>query len=158
MDRRATNWIIGIVAILFIVFCVYWFEDEITGYPAPWQSIPSGSAIGQNDPQLRKDSNALIGTWQSTQDANYTLIIDPGGTTMERYAGDSSSDATGTISLFTSANPDIDFQGDVAPDVVYVKISNADLTRYFSIVEATNDSLKLTYLDRGNELDFTRVR
>ena len=39
----AKKWALIVLALLFILFCTYWYEDEIRGYPAPWTSQTASS-------------------------------------------------------------------------------------------------------------------
>lgn len=101
----------------------------------------------------------VVGSWQSTDDPNYSVTITASGKWTDSYKGadaSSSVSETGTYELFTSQNPDKDFTGVLVPGVVYVKVSEGSSVLYFSVLEASSDNLQLSYLDRGNTLSFVK--
>jgi|GEM_PF-1307037 hypothetical protein len=103
----------------------------------------------------------IVGSWQSTDDANYSVAITSAGKWTDSYKGSNASSSvseTGTYELFTSADPDKDFTGTLVPGVVYVKVSEGTSVLYFSVLDASASNLQLSYLDRGNTLSFVKVQ
>jgi len=125
-------------------------------------SPASGSTLATEAPTtLNAAATAVnvVGTWQSTDDPNYSVVITSDGKWTDNYKGadaSSSTSETGTYELFTSTNPDKDFTGVLVPGVVYVKVSEGTSVLYFSVLEASGQQLQLSYLDRGNTLSFTK--
>lgn len=103
----------------------------------------------------------IVGTWRSTDDANYTVAITSAGKWTDSYAGSNASNSiseTGTYTLFTSSDPDKDFTGTLVPDVVYLKVTEGKDTLYYSVLSAEGNTLQLSYLDRGNTLSFVKTQ
>jgi hypothetical protein len=126
---------------------------EHTMIPAPAPTTPAPAA-----PDLQTATANVVGSWQSTDDAQYTVAITASGKWTDAYGSDASATQTGTYTLFTSDKPDKDFTGILQPGVVYVKVVEGNSTLFFSVLEATGTNLQLSYLDRGNTLSFVRVQ
>jgi putative hemolysin len=64
----------GIAALVIIVFCVYWYENETKGFPAPWQTqtasttTPGGQGVGLANP-ASTNCITLGGTLEIVNDA-----------------------------------------------------------------------------------------
>ncbi|MDR3571649.1 MAG: hypothetical protein P4L81_05670 [Candidatus Pacebacteria bacterium] len=103
----------------------------------------------------------VVGTWQSVDDPNYTVVITADGKWTDKYkGGDASSSVseTGTYKIFTSANPDPGFDSTIVPGTVYTVVKEGKSTLYYSVLEASGTNLQLSYLARGNTLAFVRVQ
>jgi hypothetical protein len=103
----------------------------------------------------------IMGSWQSTDDFNYTVNVDANNKWTDSYRGSDASSSvseTGTYTLFTSANPDKSFTGVLVPGVVYLKVAEGKTVTYYSVLKAAGDELQLSYLDRGNTLSFVRPK
>ena len=104
---------------------------------------------------------SIVGTWQSTDDPNYSVTVTSDGGWTDSYKGSGASDSTsqtGTYKLFTSQGPDKDFTGTLVSGVVYLKVTEGKDTLYYSVLAANGTQLQLSYLDRGNTLSFVRVQ
>src|SRR5260370_1227015 len=75
---------------------------------------PASNVVQTPAPRLDPSTVATnaVGTWQSTDDPNYTVTIGSSGTWTDTYKGEnvsSSVSETGSYKLFTSQNPDKNF-------------------------------------------------
>jgi len=124
------------------------------------ETLPASEAASSTDVALEPATVAtnVVGSWQSTDDPNYTVKITAGGKWTDAYGADASASQTGTYTIFTSQNPDKDFTGVLQPGIVYIKLVEGSSTYYYSVLDASGNTLQISYLDRGNTLSFTRVQ
>ncbi|PIR83914.1 hypothetical protein COU18_00665 [Candidatus Kaiserbacteria bacterium CG10_big_fil_rev_8_21_14_0_10_51_14] len=115
---------------------------------------PAGDGI--ISPEASVVSEAMIGTWQSAEDPNFTREFRDDGRVVDRYVGNASATSEGIWGAFTADMASAGTTTGLAPGVVYVQMTFDDMVLYFSIVKAA-DTLEMVYLDRGNQLTFTRV-
>ena len=97
----------------------------------------------------------LAGAWESTEDPNFVRTLEANGTFADTYPEEVVT--TGTWSIFTHTDIPESFPYTIVEDLIYLSLDNSDVTLFFSIVEVTQNSLTLIYLDRGGILSFTRI-
>lgn len=72
MSIKAKLWII--IALLVLAFAVYWYEDEIKGYPPPWveqqQQQKSENGVGLANPASVNCVDTLHGTLEIRDEVN----------------------------------------------------------------------------------------
>lgn len=59
-----------IVALVVAIFCVYWYEDEIRGYPAPWAATSTAETAGIANPASTNCVGKLGGTLEIKDEVN----------------------------------------------------------------------------------------
>lgn len=101
-------------------------------------------------------SSALVGVWQSNEDANFTREFNKDGSAYDKYEGETDQGVLGW-SLFTKEEPDTDFAGEFEDGAVYMRMTNGSESLYFKIIKVTPEELELVYLDRGNILSFKKI-
>lgn len=162
---------ITILAVVIIAIGAWFYWSRQTSTPAPTVAgVVSPTSPSQPTPQAPAQAPALdpsvvaatiVGTWASTQDPNYTVVIAGSGAWTDKYkGGDSSSSVseTGTYKLFTSTDPDPDFTGTLVSGAVYVKVIEGSSTLYYSVLRASGNELQLHYLAMGNTLSFVKLQ
>ncbi len=160
-----------IVIVLFGGWFLYVHSEAAAPQPTPQApattAAPTAIQTSQSGlnpaPALNEAAVAtnINGVWQSTDDPSYSVDITSSGKWTDDYkeAGATTTiSETGTYTFFTSANPDPDFSGPLASGVVYLKLVEGPDTYFYSVLEATNNQLQLSYLARGNTLSFVRVQ
>jgi hypothetical protein len=110
----------------------------------------------QGDNRLSAAESALVGKWQSNEDANFTRVFNADGTIVDSYTG-ASADQPGTWSLFTKESLDPSFTYPYEDGAVYLKVAAGQDLLFFKLVKATPDELDLIYLDRGGALTFHKI-
>ena len=111
-------------------------------------------------PDLPTVTQNIVGSWQSTDDGNYSVKITANGKWTDTYSTSATNSAsqTGTYTLFTSADPDPALAAAVTPGVVYIKLVEGKSTSFFGVVQADGGNLQLVYLDRGNTISFVKTQ
>ncbi len=125
-------------------------------YPDSQPALP---ALPLPDPTTV--STDIVGTWDSSDDPNYSVVIDQNGKWTDRYEegnGSSTISETGTYTLFTSDKPDPDFTGQARSGIVYIKLVEGHDTYFYSVLGANGTALQLSYLARGNTLSFVKAQ
>ncbi|HUO50080.1 MAG TPA: hypothetical protein VMU25_00695 [Candidatus Paceibacterota bacterium] len=118
----------------------------------------SGVPLTQPSADPAQIGSNMVGTWQSVDDGNYHVKITADGTWTDSYGTTTSATQTGKYSLFTNATDDKDLPIPAQPGVVYLKVIEGKDTFYYSVIEASSNTLQLSYLDRGNTLAFVRIQ
>lgn len=90
----------------------------------------------------------LIGTWRSAQDQKFIRAFRENGTVIDSYEG--------TPEAATQGVWKISEKDGAAPHITITFPDSEPLE--FSVAEHSENSLTLTYLNRGGALEFTRVR
>ncbi|OGG53040.1 hypothetical protein A3H16_02385 [Candidatus Kaiserbacteria bacterium RIFCSPLOWO2_12_FULL_53_8] len=148
-------WVIGIVIlVLFSYFVVKAIPEDVPQTPATTQVI-QGDKMAQADPMM-------VGTWRSNEDAKFTREFRADGTVVDAYEGDASASALGTWIIVDPTKEPQDMLGVPADSlmgltVLKLTFSNGDIM-YFGVNSLTETSLALTYIGRGNTLNFTRMQ
>lgn len=170
MNNLRTPFTLLVIVVLALITWFVWAHEQVVVPPAPQTQTattapatttvqPATTSAPALDPATV--AQTIVGSWQSTDDPNYSVAITADGTWTDTYAGANASagtSQTGTYELFTSQNPDKDFTGVLVPGVVYVKVSEGSSTYYFSVLEANGSNLQLNYLDRDVTLSFAKIQ
>jgi hypothetical protein len=163
---------IGILVVIVVALAVWFVVSEHGAPSAPQQTATTTATTGQAPVTVEQTPSQpvtldpatvagdIVGSWQSTDDPNYQIQVTASGKWTDTYAGADASSATqtGTYELFTSANPDKDFTGVLVPGVVYLKVTENNLSLYYSVQQANGTNFQISYLDRGNTLSFVKVQ
>jgi len=100
---------------------------------------------------------SIVGTWQSTEDANFVRVFNEDFTSEDRYDGEVvSNDLWVTFNVLNA--PEVAFpleQGETYLQITTTEEPAETLT--FRVAELTHAELELVYMDRGGVLVFTRV-
>jgi hypothetical protein len=141
--------LICFVVLLVGVFTLYWYEDEVVGYPPPSQE------------RAIRDQ-ALVGTWKSNDDANFTRMFGADGTVTDAYAGDATATETGTYAVVDPRKEPADAVGVPISSLTGMTLLKLTFPKsgvmYFGVSNVTGNSLQLVYIGRGNTLSFTKVQ
>ena len=143
--------IIWLIIILVIIAGAGYFllPTEPTG------EVPNPSASEEPARYASADA-ALVGVWQSTDDALYSREFATDGTVTERYEGDESATIVGTWETFTdTSNLPEPLAGSAG--VTFLRVVFEGEAFYYSIADVSLSNLQLIYLDRGGALNFIRV-
>lgn len=100
---------------------------------------------------------ALVGTWQSTEDANFTRTFTADGHVTDAYKGQADATETGTFVVVDPTKEDVGVPVDTVLGMTVLKINFPSGPLYFAVQSESASSLKLIYLGRGNILSFTKV-
>ena len=102
----------------------------------------------------------MAGKWRSTDDARAMVEIRADGTWIDSYTGEPSATATSHWLLFSGAKPPKAAAGETLDaKSTYLEVTDADGGQLFYALEKVDaKSLEVLYLDRGNELTYTRVK
>jgi hypothetical protein len=102
----------------------------------------------------------MVGTWRSVDDARAMVEIRADGTWIDSYTGIPSATAASHWLLFSGAHPPKEAAGETLDaKSTYLEVSDKDGgTLFYALDRVDAKSLALLYLDRGNELTYTRVK
>lgn len=163
MNSKNTLLIFGLIIVVGIAgyFLIRPSDDTAT-------DTQTGMSAGENsagnnqveensqDPAMAAGS-LIVGSWQSTDDTKFVREFKNGGVVTDLYDGKETS--TDTFYVFSKVNPaPVSFP--MEDGAVYIQIvSNTDQSELnFKVDKITQDTLELTYMDRGGILTFTRVQ
>lgn len=148
----------GVLTVIVLTIIAYYVYTSAVAAPAanaPTAPIAETPEAAGSAAQV---SAALVGTWRSNDDAKFTREFKSDGTVTDAYEGDASATTVGEWTLFTSANADAGFPGTVSSGVMYLKMTTQYEAMFFTVLNVDAEELQLSYLDRGNTLNFTRVK
>ena len=102
----------------------------------------------------------MVGKWRSVDDARAMVEIRADGTWIDSYTGIPSATAASHWLLFSGAHPPKEAAGETLDaKSTYLEVSDKDGgTLFYALDRVDAKSLALLYLDRGNELTYTRVK
>jgi hypothetical protein len=102
----------------------------------------------------------LVGKWRSVDDARAMVEVRADGTWIDSYTGIPSATAASHWLLFSGAHPPKEAAGETLDaKSTYLEVSDKDGgTLFYALDRVDAKSLALLYLDRGNELTYTRVK
>jgi hypothetical protein len=117
------------------------------------------SSFANAAPPLDQVRHGLIGTWQSTDDTRYSRQLSADGSVVEHYEGDPSPPTKGTWSIFYGAAPPPEAKGrQLVADGTYLELKEDGDVLLFGLTELSAQTLQMIYLERGNQLSFTRLK
>ena len=97
---------------------------------------------------------ALVGTWESTDDAKFVRSFVADGSVIDAY--EDTEDSLGTWEYITDLSNEPSSLPDIG-DVPVVKLSFTEEVFYFSVVPEGDNSVSMAYLNGNGILNFTRV-
>ena len=102
----------------------------------------------------------MVGKWRSTDDARAMVEIRADGTWIDSYTGEPSATATSHWLLFSGAKPPKAAAGETLDaKSTYLEVNDQDGgSLVYALDQVDAKSLKLLYLDRGNELTYKRIK
>jgi hypothetical protein len=102
----------------------------------------------------------MVGKWRSVDDARAMVEVRADGTWVDSYTGIPSATAASHWLLFSGAHPPKEAAGETLDaKSTYLEVSDKDGgTLFYALDRVDAKSLALLYLDRGNELTYTRVK
>ena len=102
----------------------------------------------------------MAGKWRSTDDAKAMVEIRADGTWIDSYVGEPSATATSHWLLFSGAKPPKAAAGETLDATsTYLEVNDQDGGQlFYALDKVDTKSLEMLYLDRGNELTYTRVK
>jgi hypothetical protein len=121
-------------------------------------TLPAGIAMAA--PPLGAVRQALVGTWQNLADTRFTREIDANGSVTDRYEGNHDDAITGEWIVFAGSAPPADDAAGrkFAADAVYLELRQNGDTLFFGLMDLTTQSLRMVYLESGNQLSFARIK
>jgi len=119
--------------------------------------LPAGIATAA--PPLAAVRQALVGTWQNLADTRFTREMDADGSVTDRYEGNHDDAIRGDWIIFAGSAPPTDAAGrKFAADAVYLELRQNGDTLFFGLTDLTTQSLRMVYLESGNQLSFARIK
>lgn len=101
-------------------------------------------------------TESIVGTWQSTDDTKFVREFRANGVSVDFYDGKVSS--TDRWKAFTSEQP-LPTYAPLEAQTPYIQLMTEDNTALnFKVSKLTPETLELIYLDRGGQLNFTRIK
>jgi len=120
--------------------------------PLPAKPVESQN----NDVPNEQISIELTGVWQSTQDTRFVREFRSDGTVTDRYEGMDDATSTGSWNFVEDPSKEQD-ELPAVHNAKILKIQFPEEVLYFALINLTDTGLTLSYLGRGNTLEFTRV-
>jgi hypothetical protein len=112
----------------------------------------------QAAPSIADVRQAMIGTWQSTDDTRFPRELDADGTAIDHYEG-ATETLKGTWLVFDGNAPPPDVKGRaLMPNAIYLELKQSDDTLFFGLTALIGQMLKMVYLERGSALSFDRIK
>lgn len=161
------QFLVLLLAALLIGGIAYAWYQQATMMPAePTETnekvaVDTGAADGvmsdaDNDAEPIP-ANSLVGTWKSTDDPNFVRTIYENGGFTDSYEGSPDATHSGTWVIFTAAEAPNDFAYPIEAGTTYLEMSDEDAVYTFAIIELSEESVTMLYLDRGGVLSFDRI-
>jgi len=102
-------------------------------------------------------TNAIVGVWQSTDDASFTREFLVDSSVIDRYTGGEAATSEGRWAIFTAP------QGEPPPfpipkGTIYLKISDPEEVQYFNIIHISDTDLTLAYFGGKEIQTYTRKK
>jgi len=155
MNKNVT---IGIVVVLALLIVGWWYwammmpkQESETLSPNPSESI-NGVAVPSEQASIE-----LSGTWRSTDDARFIREFKSDGTVIDSYEGDEGATTQGSWNFVEDPSKE-KAELPVVKDAHILKLQFPEEVLYFALIDLSDTNLTLSYLSRGNTLNFTRVK
>ena len=155
--RKILIWIlIAIVAGVSAYFLVFGTSVSPVEQMANDENSESGRPAGDGvvSPEANVVTQAMIGTWQSAEDTEFTREFKEDGTFVDRD-GEVAEEGIWGVFTVDMAAAGTTTTG-LVPGVVYLQITIDGTSSYFIVARAA-DTLELRYLDREGQENFTRA-
>jgi hypothetical protein len=156
MDEKGRKTLIGIIIAIIGGVSLYFLIFDVSASPSNVvvdSARPAGDGI--TSPEASAVTRAMVGVWRSADDPKFTREFRGDGTVTDRYEGDEGATKEGIWGAFTADMAVAGLTTGLTPGTVYVQVTIDDSSLYFSVIRAA-DTLELLYLDRGEQLNFTR--
>jgi len=122
--------ILAILAIAILVYAFYYMNASTT--------------------EVARIQDSLVGVWQSTQDPKAVLKIDNGGKYSDWYDNGEML-GEGTWEVYEQEGAEYD------PSGIFLSMNVDENIFEYAILEASETTLTLSYLARGNTLNYSRI-
>lgn len=99
---------------------------------------------------------AIVAKWQGTEDPKFTREFLADGSVVDRYEDDESATQRGTWHMTLSG--EIPYSVPVDETKKDFTLTFNDKNYFFRVMEITRTKLVLMYLDRGNFLEFQKIK
>ncbi len=150
----ARNILIVVILVVSLVAIVFGYlalaPKALAPMPAPEESVNS-VAVSDEDTSV-----SLAGTWQSTDDSKFVRTFTEAGAVTDTYEGDDEATTVGTWVFVTDPSKE-QAELPAVKDAKVIKIQFPEEVLYFALLDLSETNLSLSYLGRGNTLNFTRV-
>lgn len=150
MSRTIT---VGLVVAVAIAVAGYYFGDDI-GLPRATDKTPAAKTSAESE----KTQDPFVGKWQSTNDTKFTREFYADGSFTDRYEGDPTATQPGEWRRASQAEIEANLAGSLEAGTDHLILTIDGEVYNFGIVDLTDSSLELVYLDRGSVLSFTKIK
>jgi hypothetical protein len=162
------------LALLVLIFAVglgtgfyFWGLDNISYLSEQMKDVversPSAQAAPRREDVTVKPLTAseitagIMGVWQSTDDATFTRTFSVDASVIDAYGGDEAATVEGRWAVLTAP------QGEpppfpIKPGTIYLRISSLEEVMYFKVVQVTESTMELLYLDGNGVQKFERKK
>ncbi len=151
-----TKVVTGIVVVLALLVVGWWYWAVMAPAAlAPTENNPEESVNGVAISE-ENASTMIVGTWRSTEDANFVRSFSSDGTVTDSYEGIADATVTGQWSFVTDLSQE-PASLPVVKDARVLKIEFPEEALYFAITGLSETDLSMIYLSGNGVLQFTRV-
>ncbi|MBU1292768.1 hypothetical protein KJ819_01730 [Patescibacteria group bacterium] len=150
-----TKVVTGIVVVLALLVVGWWYWAMMAPIQNEQGLIPQESVndVAQSDAEINA---ALVGTWESTEDANFVRAFNANGTVTDSYEGIENATVTGEWSLVTDMSQ-APAGLPVIQDAQVLRIQFPEEALYFAITNLSETELSMIYLSGNGVLEFRRI-
>lgn len=146
------NVVIGLVAVVVAVAGYYFWND--IGFKRAADKTPAAKTSTESE----KAQDPLVGIWQSIDDAKFTREFYADGSFVDKYEGDPTATQPGEWRRASRAEVEADLAGSRGVGMDYLILTIDGEAYHFGLVDLTDSSLRLVYLDRGGVLSFSKIK
>ena len=152
--RIQSNSLILLMSIFLLASCNK--ENKPTDSAAQADSSKvSESSAPQSDASTETSANLLQGKWQSTDDKTNFLVFE--GTLRKETAGGTDKWDEEPFVLSDHCENDLNLKDEIKPEKDrYISCKQSDLCWY--ILKVDKETLSLSYMGRGNTLNYQRAK
>lgn len=161
------QFVVLLLAVLLIGGIAYaWYQQATMMPAAPTETNEDVAVDTGADDRAMSDAgidtepipaDSIVGTWQSTDDPNFVRTIYENGGFTDSYEGSPDATHSGTWVTFTATEAPDDFAYPTEAGTTYLEMSDEDTVYTFAIIELSEESVTMLYLDRGGVLSFERI-
>ena len=130
------------ITILIVVFAlgalVFYYSNYLS------------SNSGEENFNVATATVSIVGTWKSTDDTKASIIFKDGGSYSDTYEGEGISEGNWIVYEKEEAEYD--------PSGVFLRIIVDGGEFEYAILTSNEETLTLSYLARGNTLNYTRIK
>lgn len=147
-----------IVAILCALgIAVYLWQAGLPKSIEATENLPTGP--GTSAPVAENDTVRanLIGSWRSVDDPNFEREFKSSGIAEDRYTGEERATVTGSWTIVDRNHEVPSAVRTARENDTILRIAFPEEVLFFIVVDATKDSLDLSYIGGGGQMRFTRI-